>query len=264
MDILAYILAALATLLIALSGFLYTHPSLRRQAIAVFFTSWLLYGGAICLLLMQKVRKEEAEAKPASQVEQSKLASSPEPFDVTIVTQLFHPARDMDGLYWLTSETRKTVSPVHIALIIRIVNNQPVRSMIESYSVEFLNNDEWVELVHMNPRVGRLISPNSRGEALLELNIMEEGLDYRLANRVIQPRETVRGWALFEIPPGYTVISPEPYRIHIRDTAGNELTKVVRTQTGSEFTQEAAIRSIGHADISGYALKYYSEVYPQQ
>jgi hypothetical protein len=81
-------------------------------------------------------------------------------------------------------------------------------------------------------------------------------LDSVLGDRVIAPRETIEGWAFFELPE--SISTKQPLRIYVKDFGGAEMIQEIPTSTES-FSQGVGIKPIGSVDRTGFALRYYSE-----
>src|SRR5205085_7804176 len=97
------------------------------------------------------------------------------------------------------------------------------------------------------------------------VDIRANGLDFLLYERAVHSNDTVSGWALFEIPEGHDSVKADQFRVHIKDTAGVEFTEEIASQNPDDDSlQGATLLPMGEVDISGCAVKYYSEVYPQK
>jgi hypothetical protein len=91
----------------------------------------------------------------------------------------------------------------------------------------------------------------------------QDGLDYLIGNKQIQPHKTVRGWAFFELP--QDLILNSPVRVTVRDVLGNEASQITyppvceSCNTHDFMVKSRLVIKAGEWDISDYYKKYYSE-----
>jgi len=178
-----------------------------------------------------------------------------EPFSVNVVTALGRDDRLLRSAgFWLSYG--KICSPIHRMLFVQITNMQTVPSVIATYRVEVQKSDgTWIKLTRMDGRIGAVYH-------LLELKSAYlysiDTLDAVISNRKIIPKETVEGWALFELPEDLPLALP--IRVYVRDYGGAETTQVVSVSSISEdFEQTGGVRPLNKADLSQCKLMFYSD-----
>ena len=193
----------------------------------------------------------------------SETATAPEPFSVTIGGQWGQGERNLLGSwFWLSYnwKGRATLSPIHRLIFIRITNRQPVKSMIETYSVEAQTaKGDWVKLVWMDGQMGLVYWLS--GDIRKAMLVTVPKLDSVLSNRALNPNETVDGWAFFEIPEDIAL--ERPLRIYVKDLGGAEITETIENVPGNSFTQGgASVKTERTLDLSddNPTVWYYSKV----
>jgi len=119
------------------------------------------------------------------------------------------------------------ICPANLAVFLRVVNLQQVPSMIEAFAVELPDpNHRWVKLSRMDARRWAVYWALELRRAR-RVDVANSCFDAFVGDRSLQPRETVRGWALFELPKGVEFVLPLVLRIAIRDTLGMTTAEVV-------------------------------------
>jgi hypothetical protein len=177
------------------------------------------------------------------------------PFKIDIPVMLGQDDRNFGAAFWLRQAN--ICSPIHRIMIIRITNQQSIRSMVETYTVETQRqNGTWAKLSHIDPTRGNvfMVEKDMRDATLLHV----EALDNVLQNRAITPKETIEGWAFFELPEDIPM--EQPLRIYVKDFGGAEIVEVINAAQSEGFGQGAGFNVIqGKIDLSACAHRYYSE-----
>lgn len=110
--------------------------------------------------------------------------------------------------FWVTSQSSfgDTASPIDVLMFAKVVNVQTVPAMIDQYHFEIrLNQGSWKKLFKVPMRTTRLFFV-SDGNLKNAAEFAEDtSLDSLLSNKLIQPREVVRGWVYLEVPFSYSV-----------------------------------------------------------
>jgi hypothetical protein len=184
--------------------------------------------------------------------------SSAPTFSVAAITMIGTRERASGGLLWLAHQSydgSTILSPAHRAILIRITNRQPVRSMIETYRVEVLNTrNAWTQLTHIDPTRGTVYAGDIGAARIISADQM---LDHVIQQRNIVPRETIEGWALFEIPEDLGL--QQPMRIFVKDFGGAEVTREIATDVNG-FTQGSGLHILGGpTDLRSWRREYYSD-----
>jgi len=188
-----------------------------------------------------------------------KPATASKPFSIAIVNGMGQEDRMLGSIAWLDYQSKfgDTLSPIHRTVFIRITNLQNVRCMIETYRVETQKpTGEWVKLTWMDGQKGSVywIFADIKKSTLMEM----EKLDAVLASRTIDPRQTVEGWAFFELPENISL--KWPMRVYVKDFGGAEMTQSTTPQEPDSFGQGSSMTKIGVFDLTGRAtVRYYSE-----
>lgn len=186
------------------------------------------------------------------------------PFSVAVEVTIGQEKKEMNASLWFATNAKyeSTISPVHRGVFIRLTNLQSKPSMIESLRVEVLNKENvWVKLPHIDMRFGKLYWVNKDFQQAIEINVMENGLDFLLDNKVLQPYQPVRGWIFFELPQDISFLSP--MRIYVRDTEGVETMRIYNPSKKDKYEDSILGGTLkvlkGKWDISRYNKRYYGE-----
>jgi hypothetical protein len=71
----------------------------------------------------------------------------------------------------------------------------------------------------------------------------------------LEPRQTVKGWILLDMPSAYNqAVQPPVLRVTIRDAAGQELTTVIPTAGNGDNVNWSSFNVGGRIDLTGYSL----------
>jgi hypothetical protein len=220
--------------------------------------------GAIALLacVVAFGTRETQQAKPPLPMVSSPIpSSSPAPFSISMDGGMSSEERTMGARLWYVYDSKygRTASPVHKAMVIKLTNNQPTPSVIETYEVEVLNNqNKWVKLTRVNMRSGDIYWVYDNFHEARWLNFRQNSLDNILSMKTLRPRETVRGWAFFEIPEDLGM--ENPMRIYVKDMGGAEMTQEIKFPLQDDGgLQDNVMPLEGMLDISSYIKRYYSE-----
>ncbi len=196
-------------------------------------------------------------------------------FAVEVATALVQEEKTLDGArFYLAyrSGHGDTVSPVDVTMFLTVVNLQQDQVMIQSLSVEMNLRGRWTKLVRLIPRGGEIYFATDGLHKTRRIDVRANGFDYLIQERYIQPRETVRGWAFFEIPGDFK--APQgteiQYRIMIRDTTGRDFVYTSAVQAlgakpfvpGSDAAQPMDLHVKEWTDLSKFHKKFYSEPVP--
>lgn len=174
---------------------------------------------------------------------------------------MFGCNRAMDGLFWLEHKTAGgvVVSPIHVMIFLRLTNLKDEPITIDSYAVEIKSpSKDWVKLPRVDVQDGILYSDVSSNAGAW--NVGQNGFDRAIFERRIQPRETVRGWAFFEIPGRYC---DEEYslRFRLKDFSGAESVEPLEDVSKVDTVQKGALlMPMGVTkDLSRTRRAFYSE-----
>lgn len=268
MDVWIIVFAALAIIGGAILSFLGIIGDLKnRQTLGL----WILYATILfaltwAFLYFQKRiwdGQSSAGIKHGSGVETPKdnQTTSSEPFSIIGVTELGTDKRNSGSGLWIAHQSRIgriVLSPIHRAIFIRLTNLQTLRSTIETYRVEVLNeHNVWIKLISITPQRGTVYWGGDLSRArLIDTNQM---LDVVIQDKIIIPKETIEGWAFFEIPEDLGLW--RPMRIYVKDFGGAETTKDISITRTQGFIQYPNLDFSGvWLDLRKYIQAYYSEV----
>lgn len=263
--VLSGMIAALLAMGIALTVVLWAEPHYfrkRSRTVRAFLTLavWILVVGGLFL---------------ASGFWRAKSDDASEPFAVEVETTFVQEHKTLDGArFYLAyrSGYGDTVSPVDVTMFLKVVNLQQTRVMVQSFSVEMNLGGRWTRLVRLIPRGGEIYFATEGLHKARRIDVRPNGFDYLIQDRYIEPRETVRGWAFFEIPENFKAPlgTGVQYRVKIRDTAGREFVYTSPKEVlgsrplapGSDVAQPRDLHVKEWADLSGYHKKFYSQPVP--
>jgi hypothetical protein len=123
------------------------------------------------------------------------------------------------------------LSPIPIAMYVRLVNQQDVPASITKFKMEveeekrfwFLPN-KWMRTVTIRDTMPLLwLSGNPR--VYKEMQVGGGYLESIMENHVLAPHETIHGWVLLDVPAEFdTAPQPPIYRISIKDSEGHSVT----------------------------------------
>lgn len=197
------------------------------------------------------------------------------PFFVEIEASVVHERKGFTAsrvFIGYRSSYGDTLSPVDVSMFIKLVNLQQVPSMIERLRVEMkLDDSEWIKLVNIPLRGSTVFWAGPEGFKKVRKIDPTNSLDYLLADRPVQPHETIRGWVYLDMPTDYFAGEGTriQYRVTARDSAGATLVYVTPTSVStarvappgtSDYIQTIPWHILpGYADISSFHRKYYSE-----
>jgi hypothetical protein len=183
------------------------------------------------------------------------------PFSVAIETAWIGKTRDATQIF--CEYNQKYMSPVPIALFIRVVNNQDIPSNISQLKIEveferrrWLPNT-WLKTVPISEYMP-LIWLNPPPTPARRLSLIGPLLHPILGGRALSPHETVRGWVLLDVPPAYdSAISPTLFRISVKDTAGRSIASLDSGATGEENVfPDRGWGVTDDIDISRFSVKH--------
>ncbi|MGP8174798.1 MAG: hypothetical protein ACLP7O_09655 [Terracidiphilus sp.] len=242
--ILQYALPIIAGgLIFTAAGMIYSVHKIT--SIWLYFTGAVICFAAICLHWQQVVRTEEENP----------------PFSVAFETSYIGTTRD-SGLFGAITSPR-VFCPVPVAVYVRIVNLQRFPADIDQLKIElqvtkgkWLFPASWIEALPI-PDYAPLVSPGPRSQGL-KVDLHGTRLLPRLESGAIQPRQTIRGWLLLDMPPEYdSAPKPLTYRISLRDTAGNKFTTISPDpNTAANVGPERGLIISDGIDLSGYSVHH--------
>jgi hypothetical protein len=232
--VLVYVLPILAAIFLAVAGMLYT----TQKTASI----WLVFGGVIisalaaCLYWQQAVTAE---------------AENP-PFAVAIESAIIGSKRDKTFIG--CEYNLKYLSPVPLALFVRVVNSQSIPSTISRFKVQIgLKNrlwifPRWLDTVEV-PDDLPLIWVSQPPSLSRRLELTGGHLMPLLRDKPLQPHETRQGWLLLDALSEFdSAPRPLAFRISIQDTTGQSLTNINSGPTGENILPEHFIH-VGAADV---------------
>jgi len=249
MDVVIYALPIVATILFVICGLVY---AAHKQA-----AIWLLFlPGTVALLVAlclfwQKAVTFEIENPP---------------FSITVESGLTGKTRDSVVLF--CEYYKNMLSPIPVALFIRIVNLQSIQADISQLQIEVeLTKEKWIfpaswiegEYIPDYMPLASLASPPSQS---VRLYLVGSSLRTILESRPIQPHETVRGWVLLDMPSTYdSAVQPLVFRITVKDTAGHKFIKIHPTdeKIDENVLPERGFRWESPLDLSGYSIHHLTD-----
>jgi hypothetical protein len=188
-------------------------------------------------------------------------------FAVAVEAGWLHP-KSMDENFWLVHGDKNgsiITSPINGLLYIRFTNLGDAPVMIDSYSIEVLDGkEEWVRLVIIDAHSGEVYNrgPTDDMNQARRSNIEQDTFDYAIANKNIEPRDTVRGWIFvegFEADLG----SVKEARFSITETLGNKAVRLIKVLTGEPQSIQPRLLHVGETkDLSQARRQFYSETNP--
>ena len=151
-------------------------------------------------------------------------------FNLAVDFTLGDGKRNMKAWFWRIINGR-AITPLNVALAMRLVNLREVPTTIQAYRVEAKNHKgRWVKLDKINVRDDYIYSTMGRElDSALEMDFRTTCFDHLVSNE-IQPRGTIRGWAFFQVPEDVRVGTHDLVRIFVEDVEGVEASKVVRIE----------------------------------
>lgn len=185
----------------------------------------------------------------------SEASSSPEPFSVqlsSIMTEevegyRFNPDRTVVTGFWMYDGLK--ISPIHVILLLRLINRQNTVSMVDAFNVEMeVGADQWVKLKRLNKgRVFSAINSIQRCRGFREAKAVEFERGFfedAIRKKNIQQGETIEGWAFFQYPTeGYFALNPRRrYRLNMRLTSGASFTSII--PLGNSIVPEDAVQLV--------------------
>ena len=189
------------------------------------------------------------------------LAVQNPPFSVAIEAACVAKTRDATQIF--CEYNQKYISPVPIALFIRVVNNQDIPSNISQLKIEVelekrrWLSSTWLKTISVNEHMP-LIWLNPPPTPPRRLSLLGEWLQPILQSRALSPHETVRGWVLLDAPAAYdSSISPILFRISVKDTSGHSIASLDAGPTGEENVfADHGWNITDEIDIGGFTRKH--------
>jgi hypothetical protein len=188
-------------------------------------------------------------------------------FAVAVEAGWLHP-KSMDENFWLVHGDKNgsiIASPINGLLYIRFTNLGDAPIMIDSYSIEVLTGKgEWVRLITMDAHSGEVYNRGSTDDMkqARRSNIEQDTFDYAIANRNIEPRDTVRGWIFVEAPEA-DLENVKEGRFSITDTLANKGVHPIKALTEESQSIQPKLLHVGETkDLSQARRQFYSEANP--
>jgi hypothetical protein len=185
-------------------------------------------------------------------------------FTVAVEAGWVH-SKSMDENFWLLHGDKDgtiIASPINGLLYIRFTNLGDAPIMINSYSIEILNSkQEWVRLVTIDAHNGEVYNRGSSDDLkqARRTHIEQDTFDYMIANKNIEPRHTVRGWAFVEGPEA-NLDSGTEARFIVTDVLGNRGVCPIEVLTGESQSVQPRLLHVGETkDLSQTRRQFYSE-----
>ena len=188
-------------------------------------------------------------------------------FVVAVEAGWLHP-KSMDENFWLVHGKKNgsiIASPINGLLYIRFTNLGDTPIMIDSYSIEMLNGkEEWVRLVTIDAHSGEVYNrgPTDDMKQARRSNIEQDTFDYAIANKNIEPHDTVRGWVFVEAPEA-DLANIKDARFEITSVLGNTAVRPIKVLTEESQSIQPRLLHVGETkDLSEARRQFYSEVNP--
>jgi hypothetical protein len=187
-------------------------------------------------------------------------------YSITVENGWLSAARTMEDRWWLVFGD--IACPVHGLWFIRVTNTGTTPIMIDSYSVDVLDNhNKWVSLTTMRANGAFYITPKDGDwTKASRLEIQQESFDRAISDKNIAPNETVRGWILLETAKGDLGAVELQARFHLKDVPGSDSIRPIELLNISDSAQPRSFKLIGKQDqdISQVKREFYSEVFPRK
>lgn len=185
-------------------------------------------------------------------------------FAVAVEAGWLHP-KSMDENFWLLHGDKYgsiIASPINGLLYIRFTNLGDAPIMISSYSIEVQDGkEEWVRLVTIDAHSGEVYNrgPTDDMKQARRSNIEQDTFDYAIANKNVEPGDTVRGWVFVEAPEADSENIKEA-RFSITDVFGNKAVRPINVLTAESQSSQPILLHVGETrDLSQTRRQFYSE-----
>lgn len=185
-------------------------------------------------------------------------------FAVAVEAGWLHP-RTMEEDFWMIHADKNgsmIASPINGLLYMRFTNLSDAPLMIDSYSIELLNDKgEWVKLVTIDGHSGEVYNsgPTDDMRQARRSEIEQDTFDYVIANRNIEPHQTVRGWVFVEAPNAHFEHGKEA-RFSVTDILGNKAVGSIQVLSEESESIQPRLLHIGETkDLSQARREFYSE-----
>jgi hypothetical protein len=157
----------------------------------------------------------------------------PQPGSPSLVADIIqfasHPLAPSQSFFgqhalWLVDKQNKTVTPVDIILLIRIVNPQPIEILLDSVRIEVKGRNSWIQLqlLGTDNLTAVLDTPIGTREVVID----PEGV-YEAISKPILPGKTITATAFCEMPEKLASMLPSGtvrLKLLLRDTADRTFT----------------------------------------
>lgn len=233
---------AVAAALFAAGGMIYGNQPV--PAIWLYFSATVLSLSAICIYWQHTVLLKIANPPFSTAIETAMLGTNR---DAAFVGAIFTPSM---------------VCPIPVALYMRIVNLQPFSVDIDQLTIEVEATKgkwylpaSWIEGERIPDEIPLVVLRHPPSDSL-PITLLGHRLTSRLESGPIQPRETVRGWILFDMPLAYDSIpQPATFRITLKDTAGDSLKTIIpEVESKDAIGPDRGIQWSGRIDLTGYRI----------
>ena len=177
-------------------------------------------------------------------------------------------SRTMDENFWMIHGDKNgsiIASPINGLLYMRFTNLSDAPIMIDSYSIEMLNKKgEWVKLITIDAHSGEVYNrgPTDDMSQARRSEIEQDTFDYAIANRNIEPRQTVRGWVFVESPEDDLEGGKEA-RFNVADVLGNKAVGSIQVLSEESQSVQPRLLHIGETkDLSQARKEFFDEAKP--
>ncbi len=209
--------------------------------------AWLRVMALSCVIVITgfsglKIWQEKRENPWTSLFKQMPQPSpSPEMFSVELSAAILDeippnviPDKNAKGVTAFVMYNGVTISPVHVVLLLRVINRQNRMSMIDAFNIEMeVSPNNWVKLKRLDKglvfNVGKSIRNCEGFRKAVYIEFERGWFEDAIRNKNIQDRETVEGWVFLQYPSEeYRVPNPQRrYRLNMRLTSGASFSGII-------------------------------------
>jgi len=164
-----------------------------------------------------------------------------------------------------------TITPVPIALFLRIVNRQSIPARIDTLRIQvahakrrWLSGFQWMDTKEL-PDILPLYWVNSFPDECRPMQLIGPRLTRVLEKGPIPPNETVEGWLLLDVPESYdSALTPRTYRLTVKDTQNNSSTQITQGPVGGEGNVQQNMRGFNvqgdkHVSLRSFTVKHFAD-----
>lgn len=170
----------------------------------------------------------------------------------------------LHGIYFLKVSNTE-ITPINVLADYTLTNVTGNPVMIKLLSIEMLGKySVWWPLVNL-PTYDPIWSLDTTKphSSIGEITLPEGFLKDKIENTELPAGHSVRGWMLCQIPVDYVPFTrgtePAPLRLHVRDTADNDIFQTVRvTYEDNAISTEFQFKGLPNEDSANYKIAPYS------